>query len=237
VVGRQQKLIFSRRGGKRDGAGRSPKGKYGIRHAARIRVKKHEPIHVSLRATKRVGNLRRDAIYAAIRGATTVVSRHLGCRIIHVSIQRTHVHLILEADSGAALTETMRSFEISAARQINRVLGEGGHVFERYRANALTSPSQVRNCLAYVLNNWRHHGEHHRHATAQWTIDKYSSAISFDGWKELGAGTRFAVPANYEPLNVWEPKRWLLRESWRRRGLVGITEMPGGLLIAASAWR
>ena len=55
---------------------------------------------------------------------------------------------------------------ISAARNINRELGErtgdkqSDRVFaDRYHARVLKTPRQVRNTIAYVLNNWRHHGE------------------------------------------------------------------------------
>jgi hypothetical protein len=52
-------------------------------------------------------------------------------------------------------------------------------------ARRCADPHVSRNCLAYVLNTWRHHREHR---TTSWLVDKYSPAIVFDGWKELGAG-------------------------------------------------
>ncbi len=186
-------------------------------------------MHISLRVDPRVGNLRRALVYAAIRAATIAAARHDGCRIVHASIQRTHLHLIVEADSAAALTRTMRSFTISGAMLINRVLGTSGPVFERYRASALASPRQVRNCIAYVLNNWRRHDEDQRPAAARWLVDKYSSAVAFAGWKELGHGEQFAIPSHYAPLTVWEPRRWLLREGWRKHGLIRADEVPSGV--------
>lgn len=78
-------------------------------------------------------------------------------RIVHLSIQRTHIHLIVEAASRKALWKGMEAFSISAARQINASTGcKHGQVFaDRYHARALTSPRQVRNCIASVLNNER----------------------------------------------------------------------------------
>ena len=229
-MGRQQQLRFRTRGGKRKGAGRRASGPRPIHHDERIRVVPSVPIHVTCRTLPRVGSLRRDALHAAIRTATTVVGRHDAFRIIHVSIQRTHLHLLVEADSGRALTAGMCSFLISAARHINRaVRARAGRVFERYHARSLTTPREVRNCLSYVLNNWRHHGEHRASATAsRWLVDKYSSGIAFDGWKELGRGERFITPPGHAALVVWRPRVWLLTTGWLRHGLVSIREVPGG---------
>ncbi len=223
----QQRFHFRQRGGARVGAGRPAAGPRPIHHDPRIRVISTEPVHVTCRALSRVGNLRRDAIYDAIRHATTVAAKHDDFRIIHVSIQRTHLHLhlLIEARTGPALTRGMCSFLISAARHINAALHtRQARVFERYHARSLRSPRQVRNCLAYVLNNWRHHGEHRSRATAHWLVDKYSSSVAFDGWKELGSGRLFARPPDYRPLTVWAPRVWLLTTGWRRHGLVSIDE-------------
>jgi REP element-mobilizing transposase RayT len=229
-MARQQELRFRTRGGPRKRAGRRAAGPRPIHHDERIRVVPSEPIHVTCRALRRIGSLRRDALHAAIRTATTVVGRHGDFRIIHISIQRSHLHLLVEAESGRALTSGMCSFLISAARHINRaVRARGGRVFERYHARSLGTPREVRNCLSYVLNNWRHHGEHRASAAAsRWLVDKYSSGVAFDGWKELGRGTRFITPPDHAALVVWRPRVWLLTTGWLRHGLVSVREVPSG---------
>jgi len=224
-MGRQQTFRFRKHGGKRKGAGRPAAGQRSIRHDARIRVVPTEPIHVTCRALRRVGNLRRDALYEAIRAATVVAASRDDFRIIHLSIQRTHLHLLVEAGSGRALTRGMCGFLISAARHLNARVPRGGRVFERYHARSLRTPREVRNCLSYVLNNWRHHREHRG---SSWLVDKYSSSVAFDGWKELGRGARFAVPPGHAELVVWRPRAWLLTTGWLRHGLVSIREVPGG---------
>ncbi len=99
---------------------------------------------------------------------------------------------------------------------------------DRYHAVILRSPRQVRNCLAYVLNNWRHHGERASSLSRPWRVDPYSSALAFDGWKEREAsGFRYRVPEGYDGAVVWLPKTWLLRLGWRRHGLVSVHEVPG----------
>jgi REP element-mobilizing transposase RayT len=128
-------------------------------------------------------------MYAALRMATLVAAKRDEFRIVHASIQRSHVHLLVEAESGEALTRGLSGFLISAARHINGALGvRCARVFERYHARSLATPREVRNCIAYVLNNWRHHGEHRARDAARWRVDKYSSAVAFDGWAELDQG-------------------------------------------------
>ncbi|HEX4452040.1 MAG TPA: hypothetical protein VH143_14275 [Kofleriaceae bacterium] len=188
-----------------------------------------QPIHVTCRVATSVGNLRRDVVLSALRIATIVVGRHEDLRIVHASIQRTHLHLLVEAASGAALTRGMSSFMISAARRINRAIrASGGRVFDRYHARTLATPREVRNCVGYVLNNWRHHGEDRARATSHWLVDKYATSIVFDGWKELGRGRRFAMPPGYAPLVVWRARTWLLSTGWLRHGLIRLGEVPGG---------
>ena len=42
-----------------------------------------------------VGSLRRRFMYAALRAASVVASKFDDARIIHLSMQRTHVHMIV----------------------------------------------------------------------------------------------------------------------------------------------
>ncbi len=241
---RQQSLDLrgeeERRGGKRKGAGRPPKGpRSSERHKRRPTVDPRNPLHVTLRVVTAVGSLRKRDIFHAIGYATIVAAaeKHERFRIVHLSIQSTHIHLMVEAGSNAALSNGMKAFEISAAKLINRALRQRGirrrkgQVFaDRYNARALTSPRAVRNVLCYVLNNWRHHGEHARLKTRDWKIDPYSSALAFPDWKEREASPiLYRPPPNYLALVTWRPRTWLLREGWKRHGLISIHEIPGPL--------
>src|SRR2546428_7258117 len=114
----QQELF--RRGGKRRGAGCKPKGRRaGERHAARPNFKPKQPLHVVMRVAPSVGSLRRRKMYKAMREATITAARREWFRIVHISLQRDHVHLIVEAEHKAALARGMQSFSISAARHVN----------------------------------------------------------------------------------------------------------------------
>jgi REP element-mobilizing transposase RayT len=217
-----------RRGGPRKGAGRPCKGRGASeRHQVREVFRASEPVHVVSRILPRVGSLRRRDAYAAIREATISASKRDDARIVHLSIQRTHVHLIIEAKNRTALAREMQGFLISAAKQLNRVLAQRGTVFgDRYHATVLRTPRQVRNCVAYVLNNWRHHREDRGRT---WTLDPFSSAVCFGGWKELdGSPIGFRPPPTYASLIVWFPKTWLLATGWRKHGRIGALDVPGG---------
>src|SRR4051812_19213485 len=89
----EQLVLFKKRGGKRRGAGRPPKGeKAGSPHKARPMLHARYPVHVTLRAVAAVGSLRRRAAYRAIREATLTTARRARFRIVQLSIQRTHIH-------------------------------------------------------------------------------------------------------------------------------------------------
>jgi len=157
----QQKLF--RRGGKRRGAGRKPKGaRAGERHAARPAFKPCQPLHIVARVVPAVGSLRRRAMYKALRNATITAALREQFRIVHISLQRTHVHLIVEAEHRMALARGMQGFLISAARHVNAALGDGvrrrcGQVFaDRYHAEVIMSPTQARHTISYVLMNASH---------------------------------------------------------------------------------
>lgn len=138
------------------------------------------------------------------------------------------------AASGAlgALVKSPRSITTSFERGLNRLCGRTGRVFgDRYHARALASPREVRNALCYVLNNARHHGEHHGVPAGlqrQWQ-DPFASGHLFDGWRQPRAGCGVASrPPPGEPRPVAAAETWLLCHGWRRHGLIAVDELPIG---------
>jgi REP element-mobilizing transposase RayT len=188
-----------------------------------------------MRVRADIGSLRTLEGFIAVREARMATIRLEGVfRIIHFSIQRNHIHMIVEANGKEALTTGMRVFGISCAKQINAALSvlrgvrRRGPVFtDRYYARVLKTPREVRNCLSYVLNNWRHHGADRARMRQPWKIDPYSSALAFDGWRERPEGKRFAIPPGYEGECIWTPSVWLLAIGWRRHNRISIFEVPG----------
>jgi putative transposase len=234
----EQLVLFEqkKRGGKRRGAGRPPKGaRAGERHEPRPVHDARHPVHVVLRAVNAVGNLRRRRVYQAIREATRTVARREDFRIVHLSIQRTHVHLLVEAKSKAALSAGMQGFQISAAKHLNAAISKGrpgprrrGTVFpDRYHAVVIDSPRQARHALSYVINNWRKHHEDRGEVTRRWDVDWYSSGAMFPDWKERGSkGLVLRGPPELPPMVVGAPRTWLLREGWKRHGAISWSEVP-----------
>ncbi|MEJ7596695.1 MAG: transposase [Kofleriaceae bacterium] len=151
----------SGRGGARPGAGRKRNERgQDIAHAPRPALSSRHPIHVVLRVVKWMPRLREGQTYRQIR---RVLLRYLGrddFRVVHVSIQHNHLHLLVEAADQYALSRAMQSFAINAARAIRRSMRSHGKVFAyRYHATQIRTPYHARHALAYVLNNWRRHRE------------------------------------------------------------------------------
>ncbi len=178
-----------------------------------------------------VADLRTKIGYAAVREAVLRVAasgfEHF--RIVHLSIQWGHLHLLVEADDHHALARGMKRFLISMARRLNRALGRRGQVFaDRYHAQPVSSPRQARHVLAYVLGNWRRHRRDQVGATRWWAVDPYASAVLFTGWHQRAdAHVLMPWPSAYAPLPVACPRTWLLRAGWRRHGLIDMHEVPG----------
>ncbi len=213
-MGRQQRIFFW--GGKRDGAGRPQvNARKSEPHRRRPRLDgANHPVHVTVRTHPDVGAMRRHRGYRALHRALRRVAARTDFRVVHVSIQNTHVHFLVEADHELALARGMQSLQISAARALNAELGRRGNVFvDRYHPRVVTSPRQTRNALAYILNNWRKHGAHLSHPSHR--IDPYSSACTF-----------YTLSTTYDPLPVCRAQTWLLRTGWTRHGSIAPSFVP-----------
>jgi len=215
-------------GGRRPGAGRPrSRHRHDPSHVTRPVHKARHPSHITLRVVAEVGRLRRREMFQAIRGVLRTMGEsplpHADLRVIHLSIQGNHIHLIVEAGDKDVLAAGARRLEILAAKPINKRLGRTGKVFAfRYHRVDITTPRQMRSTLAYVLNNWRRHREDVTTPGAEnAVIDPYSTAWAFDGWCDLDE-----VPA-WERLPSAEPSTWLLRVGWRRHGALRVREVPG----------
>jgi putative transposase len=114
----------------------------------------------------------------------------------------------------------MKGFLVSCAKRLNAIAARRGQVFaHRFHSSSLGTPRQVRNALAYVLGNWRKHGE----ARAGERIDRYSSAFALPDWSS-GPVVFRKVPLL---LPVALPRTWLLAEGWRLAGPISPWVKPG----------
>jgi hypothetical protein len=129
-------------------------------------------------------------------------------------VQRDHLHLIVEAEDGRALSRGIQGLAIRLAKALNRVLCRRGRVWgDRYHVRALSTPREVRKALVYVLQNWR------KHMPGIRGLDPCSSAVWFSGWRR-------AIPTEAARSPVVAPRSWLAAVGWRRLGLIGDDEAP-----------
>jgi putative transposase len=227
-------MQFRTRGGRRDGAGRKPTepGRSRLRHAKRPVTAARFPIHVTKRVRRDVPRLRRFELCSVLRRAfvygcrraATVDGAEVEFRICQFSIQGNHIHLICEASNNTALARGIQGWSVRVARGLNGHWERAGSVFDdRYHVEILTTPSQTRHALCYVLQNARRHGE--RIDSKFGGMDPFSSAWWFDGWKD--ETWKLGIPPP-EMRTVAEPQSWLLRVGWKKAklGAISITEVP-----------
>jgi REP element-mobilizing transposase RayT len=149
-------------------------------------------------------------------------------RVPHFSIQRDHLHLIVEAEDGH-LSSGIRGLVIAMARRLNQFFGRVGRIWaDRYHRRDLTSPRQTKNALTYVLNNDLKHalrGPETIGGRAE--VDVYSSAFLFDGWSMPTRQIRYRVPW---PVTM-APRTWMLSRGWRAHGLLDPRTIPGSTRV------
>jgi len=220
---RQLSLPLNTHGGKRPGAGRKPRGEKALHpHRTRPAHPSRCPAHVTLRFDPSLPNLRQKNLVRALFACLRAGRERLGCRIAHFSVQRSHVHLVVEAQGKEALSRGVQGLSIRMAKAVNRVLKRKGRVIEdRFHARALRTPKEVRAALSYVMCNARRHGRQRGRVYDRQWMDPCGSGEWFDGWK--GGGRREID----DDAPVAECRTWLLRTGWRRWGLVSREEVPG----------
>ena len=217
-------------GGARPGAGR-PKlpahRRSGVPHRRRGKLAGSQPIHVTVRLRQGARSLRTQLAYSVLLRCFAAAQK-TGFRLVHFSVQASHLHLICEAKDRQAMSRGMQGLLIRVSKALNKLWESKGSLWrERYHEHVLSSPREVRNGLCYVLNNlWRHlRGvDAQRHGV----IDPFASGAFFDGWR--GAVLRTAQATDPPSIGppVRAPSTWLLTVGWRRHGLIRVDEVPRG---------
>ncbi len=210
-------------GGLRSGAGRTAGPRPAVRHRRRESFPGRFPCLVTWRLRSGLPSLRNPALVREVRSSFAAACERGDFRVVHFSLQRDHVHLIVEARDRVALGRGLKSIGSRLARAAHRIFHRCGPVLaERYHLSLLRSPRQVRNALAYVLLNARHYFfQRTRSAPPVWA-DAASSAAWFRDWHRAPPGA-----ANFEASPVAEPQTWLLTSGWLRHGRIDPAELPG----------
>ena len=189
-----------------------------VHHVVRPKHSKWCPVHVTLRRAKGLPSFRTELLHCLMKRAIADSQRE-GFRIVEYSVQADHVHLVIEAESGSALTSGMRSFAVRVAMRVNsRVLRRHrGRVWgDRYHRRDLTSARQVRNALVYCLQNYK---KHQRVTSGAPRIDLCSSARWFQGWTAIRQHDDGPRPTE-------QAHTVLLRTAWQKHGFIHPGEAP-----------
>jgi len=215
------------RGGPRKGAGRPrAHGRPVVWHVRRPKHAKGCPAHVTVRVRDDVPNLRRQDFVKAFRRSLRAVLKRGDFRVAHYSIQRNHVHFVVEAAGKQALGRGMQAVSARLARTANRVFRRSGAVvLGRHHLHVLRTPGEVHNALRYVLLNARKHWKQRHHVAPPVRIDEASSARWFEGWSHPVPRGQPRTRGPDVP-EVAAPHTWLLRQGWRRGGLVDPAYVP-----------
>lgn len=190
---RQLALHLPSHGGKRQGAGRKPKGgKALVSHAARPGFQRPTAAHVTLRIADDIPSLRSSRRFARIRKCFADSRGRFGMRLAEFTVLSNHLHLVVEADSSASLTRGMQGLCIRLAKALNAALSRCGRVFaDHYHSRLLVTPTELCAVIRYLRSNaTRHYGEG--------GPDPFSSDDS-------AAGALLVAPVG-----------WLLRAGWQR---------------------
>ena len=189
-------------------------------HRAREPFAGRFPCHVTLKVRRGVPSLRSGKLVREFeRSLTSLRQQRSECRVVHYSLQKDHLHLIVEASDREALGRGMKTLGTRLARAVHRVFGRSGGVLsDRYHLHVLRTPREVRNALRYVLLNAH---KHPRRPSPDGRPDPASSGRWFEGWRGRGR-----VPEAGLDTPVAVARSWLLRSGWRRHGLIDPSDVP-----------
>jgi REP element-mobilizing transposase RayT len=188
-----------------------------VSHKKRDEFEERLPVHVTLRLADGLPTLRRGHTHYVLRQVLIAGAQHDGFRLVHYAAMGNHIHLVCEADNHNRLSRGMQGVCVRIAQTLNRWWERRGKVFaDRFHSHPLRSPTEVRNALAYVLNN-----AHHHKLLLNSELDPFSSAAWFDGWSRTPRGSTAPTPRALLP----KAQTWLLTIGWWKR--LGLLD-PGG---------
>jgi REP element-mobilizing transposase RayT len=194
-----------------------------VAHRPRPELPSKTPVHVTLRLVEGVPSLRRARPVKYVRRCIQLAHKD-GFRVVEFSVQSNHVHLLIEAANGRALSRGMQGLKVRLARRLNALFGRRGTPFtDRYHARPITSPRQARHCLGHVLGNVRKHAAEHGRTLARNWVDPFSSAPTFEGW----ACSTVTSAGATQPGITRRAEFWLLRVGWARYGPLDPNAVPG----------
>ncbi len=154
------------------------------------------PLHAIWRTRTNVRSLRAKRLFRQIRESFRRYHEKPGFRVVHFSVEGTHIHMIVEADDWAALARGLQGLGVSIAKRVNLSSLRCGAVFDdRYFARLLRTPRECANAVDYVLQNDARHRER-QGLRALVELDAYSS-------EALRRADGPAAPPLVAPATTW----------------------------------
>ena len=168
-------------GGAREGAGKKRKRwREGAPHRRRVSPMRWSPHHVTLSLKKDCPSLRTNPTFFFALQVFQEDKKRPGFRLLAWTLQRNHIHMIVETSSPEALSRSIQGIQVRLAKGWNRIWKRKGRVFAgRFHSRMVKSPGDARRVLAYVLKNHLRHG-----VKIPWPIDPGSSGLWTDVWLE-----------------------------------------------------
>jgi REP element-mobilizing transposase RayT len=206
-------------GGARKGAGRKKSENSGVSHGRRDDFRESHPVHVTMKLLPDLPSLRKPENFLPVLKMFEAAQKET-FRIVHFTVQGNHMHLLIEAAGKDALARGMTGLAVRISKGLNKLWERRGTLFaDRYHSRVLTKPTEVRNVLDYIFKNRR---KHSGQKSVQ-LFDSCSSAMLFDGWKEMEARE---LVGDYRP--IVEARSWLVREGWLKAGgKLSVRTSPG----------
>jgi REP element-mobilizing transposase RayT len=162
-----------------------------IWHRSRPKIPSGKPVHVTLKTDKlKVPSLRDKKIYREIRQSLKQ-ARQIGIRIIEFTVQKDHIHLLLEACDQKQLGESMRVLSISLSKRLSFILKRKIKAFKnRYHLHILNSLKEIKNARNYILTNGQKHlvSEERDYFSSNLAVNDFAQTIMFlNFWQDLQA--------------------------------------------------
>jgi REP element-mobilizing transposase RayT len=203
----------AKRGKRRGRKVRSDRIGFAIHRTRPLHEARH-PVHITMRRVRLGPNLRAEIVRAAIVAQLHRVKQRNRVRVIHYSIQENHLHLMVEGPDRADLGRQTKVLFSRIAMAVNRVAMRSGKLFvDRHHRHDLTTPTEVRRALVYILFNDRKHLP-----SAAPKLDEASSTrwLPATDWLPTARPPPSAHTSDKPPTT--RPETWLARVGWRRSG-------------------
>ena len=216
---RPVQLTFARLlDGLRRRGGRKKSPDSGVPHLKRERITERTPALITIKLLEGLPDLRQGAEYQVIWNAMLAArerpgrSTTGGFRLVDYAILGNHCHFIIEALDNDSLSRGMNGLCGRIAKGLDNLWGRKGKVFaERYHCRILKTAREVHIAKRYLYENARKH----LLPTVWGRPDPFSSGVWFKGWKDYVNNGWVAWRGP-----VAKATSWLLREGWKRYGLL-----------------